>query len=119
MLVPAQVSCPDANVSPGLEQIQHSLQPGIEQTEASTDEAVSVLTHAALWAHMLSPQRLDQNPTTSTRCRSFSSKAACELREMLRRLSRLPRWGASNTLGTETQVRGSRYPHKWHQQEGN
>lgn len=29
------------------EQIQHSPSPGIEQTEASTDEAVSVFTHAS------------------------------------------------------------------------
>lgn len=29
------------------EQIQHSPSPGIEQTEASTDKAVSVFTHAS------------------------------------------------------------------------
>lgn len=48
-------SCQDASVRPGPKlhykvvpkQIQHSPSPGIEQTEASTDEAVSVLTHAS------------------------------------------------------------------------
>lgn len=82
---------------------------GIEQTEASTDEAViSVYPHQLCGNTCSYHNSWIRNPPPAPRGRSFHLEAACELGRRSGGSAGSPRRrGASDTLGRKTEVRGS------------